>query len=105
MTPSSYPLAYTQSFIDELSAVVNWLDSKSSMAAQKFVAELYGLIHSRIAKYPESFMEYPWKRTPQKFYRRAVFKKNWYLVFKFDGIQVEFLVLYHSKRDPKNIEL
>jgi len=50
-------------------------------------------------------MEYQYKRTPEKSFRRAIFKKKYYVIYKvYDGC-IEFRLFISSKRDLTKISI
>lgn len=105
MTSRNFTVVFSQQFTSDLDAVLDWLNDHCAAASVKFITELHDIIQTEIAARPESFMEYPWKKTPDKRYRRAIFKKKWYIVFKIVGQQVELLVFYHASRNPEKVQI
>jgi hypothetical protein len=51
------------------------------------------------------FVEYPEKQTPEKMYRRAVFRRTYLVIYKVTVTEITFLVVYHASRNPDSIEV
>ncbi|MBI5917628.1 MAG: hypothetical protein HY842_19840 [Bacteroidetes bacterium] len=91
-------------FDEMLDGILEWLNLNGYQnTAQVFVSELYDVIVKKIAPNPERFPEYAWKRTPDKIYRRFLFRKKWYIVYKVHPKRLEFLVIVYSRRDLSKI--
>lgn len=70
---------------------------------REFVLELDDFIRSEIFTYPTHHPEWKWKRTKDKWYRRAFFK-SYVIVFKYFPNQVEMMAIYHQKRDASKVK-
>ena len=99
-------LIFKQQFYDSLDELLEYFDTYDSPNyARKFLEELHDFILDDIALRPESHSEYKWKRTPERYYRRAIFKKKYYIVFKVLPERIEFVLVVYSKRDLNNIPI
>ncbi len=106
MNPQNPNISFSLRFIRDLKAVRNWLEENAAQGkGVQFVLELDEFISHKIAPYPTHFMEWPLKITPQKLYRKAMFKKKYVLVFKYIGNSLEFILIYHQKRNPASLKL
>lgn len=77
----------------------------SQQSIQKFLTDLNDFIIEKIAPYPESHTEYRWKQTPERMYRRAIFKKKYYIVYKVSPESIDFLIFVYAKRDLANLSI
>lgn len=95
-----------QAFDEMLDEMLAWYVSQGhDHFAQKFVKELYDAIVHKIAPYPERHTEYPFKRTPDKLYRRYIFRKKYYVIFKVLPQKLEILAIVYSRRDLEKFEM
>ena len=103
MKPANALLIYNKGFVENTKAIRDWLDENIEMGkGREFVLELEDFIRTKIITYPTHHPEWKWKRTKDKWYRRALFK-NYVVVFKYFPNQVEMLAIYHQKRDASKI--
>ena len=99
-------ITFTRRFVRETKAYRDWLvENVSPEKGREFILELDEFIREKIASYPTRYMEWPWRRTPNKSYRRAIFKRRYVLVFKTLGSSIQFVLIYHQKRDPAKIKI
>lgn len=95
-----------QDFDDMLEDIMAWYISQDMASyAQSFVQDLYSEMVEKIAPHPVRHAEYAWKRTPEKQYRRYIFRKKYYVIFKVLPKKLEFLAIVFSKRDLSKIDL
>lgn len=105
MTPANALLIYKKGFVENTKAIRDWLDENVQLGkGREFVLELEDFILTKIITYPTHHPEWKWKRTKDKWYRRALFK-SYVVVFKYFPNQVEMLAIYHRKRDASKIEV
>jgi len=95
-----------QQFDEMLDEMLAWFISEGhDQFAQKFVRELYETIVDKIAPNPERHTEYPFKKTPTKSYRRYIFRKKYYVIFKVMPQKLEILAIVYSKRDLSKLPI
>ncbi len=105
MTPANALLAYNKGFVENTKAIRDWLDENVEIGkGHEFVLELEDFILTKIITYPTHHPEWKWKRTKDKLYRRALFKK-YVVVFKYFLNQVEMLAIYQQRRDASKVEI
>jgi len=100
-------LLYAEEFEESLQLTVDYLRlcDVSEYYILGFVSDLRVFIHEKIAPQPEFHMEYQYKRTPEKSFRRAISKKKYYVIYKvYDGC-IEFRLFISSKRDLTKISI
>lgn len=97
---------FKQAFDEMLDEILAWYISQGhDQFAQKFVKELYDAIVHKIAPYPERHSEYQFKRTPDRMYRRYIFRKKYYVIFKLLPQKLEVLAIVYSRRDLNKLEM
>ncbi|MBK8568406.1 MAG: hypothetical protein IPN76_35150 [Saprospiraceae bacterium] len=95
-----------QQFDEMLDEMLAWFLSEGhDQFAQKLVRELYNAIVQKIAPNPERHTEYPFKKTADKSYRRFIFRKKYYVIFKVTPLKLEILAIVYSKRDLSKLPI
>ncbi|MCU0354025.1 MAG: type II toxin-antitoxin system RelE/ParE family toxin [Cytophagales bacterium] len=105
MTVSGKEPVFKQSFLDALYEIQQYLESVKPKKGHHFVDDLFDFCFDTIVNHPFAGRECEWKATPDKAYRRAVFKKDYLVVYKVTDTQVILLLIYHTSRDPSNLRL
>jgi len=95
-----------QTFDEMLDEILAWYIAEGyDQYAQKFAIELIDAIVNKIAPHPERHSEYAHKRTPDKSYRRYIFKKKYYVIYKVLPQRLEMLAIVFSRRDLGKLEI
>ncbi|MBK9016302.1 MAG: hypothetical protein IPM82_20780 [Saprospiraceae bacterium] len=95
-----------QQFDEMLDEILAWYISQGyDQFARKFMKELHDAIVHKIAPFPERHSEYPFKKTPDKSYRRYIFRKKYYVIFKVMPQKLEVLAIVYSKRDLNKLPI
>jgi hypothetical protein len=106
MKPANALLIYKKGFVENTKAIRDWINGNAQTGkGPEFALELEDFILTKIITYPTHYPEWKWKRTKDKLYRRAIFRKKYVLVFKYFPNQVEMLAIYHQSRDASKIEV
>lgn len=99
-------LVFKPRFYATIDEVLDFLQEyNSENYIENFLTELNDFIIDKVVPYPESHTEYRWKRTPERMYRRAIFRKKYYIVYKVTSESISFLVFVSSKRDLPNLPI
>lgn len=96
---------FREEFMDEVLEVQLFSDSKIKAKGRKFVSEMLDFAMETIATMPFAFPEYIAKPTVDKIYRRAVFQRNYIIIYKVLSNRIEFIKFHHSSRNPDSVEL
>jgi hypothetical protein len=106
MTIKGRQVIIKQDFDDMLDEILSWYISEGfDQYAQDFLKDVYETIVDKIAPFPERQSEYQFKRTPDKIYRRYIFKKKYYIIFKISQTKLELLAIVYSRRDLNKIPI
>ncbi len=97
-------ILFHKDFVVEVRRIQKYLRQFSSQSAIKFVVNLDKLIFEKIALRPTSFPEFKYKRTPNKIFRRAIYKKKYVVVYKLESTKITLVFIYHSSRNPENLD-
>ena len=86
-------------FVRDLRAIIEYLDEHSTFASEIFLEELDVVLYEKIPKQPLRFQEFSKMPTVGKVFRRATFKKKWFVVYKVESNQITYISIFHSSRD------
>lgn len=95
----------TNLFISQLAAIQEFFNEINPKQGRKLSTDLINFITDVIPLNPYMFVEYSGKPTPEHAYRRAVYQKNYIIIYKVTDRQITFLLIYHSSRNPDSIDL
>lgn len=92
-------------FIRQVDSAADYLRKMGNQKAEDFVDGLEELIFEKIPNFPFSHPEFDKKPTPEKIYRRAIFKQNWKVVYAVSETTIVYIFFYHSSRDIDSLEI
>ena len=99
-------LYFHERFLDSLIDIEIYLGQHiSAQNARKFPSDVFEFITNTIAKHPLAFSLGNFKKAENKLVRKAIFKKNHIIVFEIVNENINILNIYHTSRDPDNIEI
>lgn len=67
-------------FLDELYLIQEFIKVYDSKKGKVFPSKILDFVYDNIAPNPYLFSEFPFKRTPNQIYRKAIFQKKYILV-------------------------
>ena len=93
-------LVFKKEFDDMVDEIEKfYLSEGRTIGWNKFIKELIEILSNKIPKNPEGYPEYQWKKTSQKLYRRYLFRKNYYIVFKVEPKNLTYLAFVYARRN------
>ena len=97
-------LILRERFLDSLLAIEAYLGQfTTAKNARKFSSDAIGFISDIIVDNPYAFVKYESRFPENENVRKAIFKKDYCIVYEvFDG-RIEILNIYHTSRDPNQI--
>ena len=99
-------LLYADEFYESLDSVLDYLSPYVSYEyTRKFLSDLDDFILKRVLTWPESHTEFKYKRTPDRSFRRAVFRKKYYIIYKVSDEYVDIRLFISSKCDLTKISI
>ncbi len=98
-------IVFRTSYSETLNNIVEYLRDYSDRYATQFLNDLDDYVLNRIANHPEANPEYKWKRIPQKYYRRGLFRRNYYVIYKVLPKKIELIAIVYARRDLENFEI
>ncbi len=106
MNGNERQLLFADEFYESLDGILDYISPYvSSKYIREFLTDLDYFIPKKILPWPESHTEYKYKRTPDRSFRRAIFRKKYYIIYKVSDEYVEILLIVSSKRDLTKISI
>jgi len=83
MSDNTRELLFADEFYESLDDILDYKSrSESDEHIRSFLTDLDYFIPKKILSWPESHTEYKYKRTPNRRFRRAIFRKKYYIIYK-----------------------
>ena len=99
-------LILKDTFLDNLLEIESYLSQFiSAKKARKLPTEAIGFISDIIVTNPYAFVKYESRFPENRNVRRAVFKKNYCIVYEIFDEKIEILNIYHTSRDVSQVNL
>lgn len=95
----------TDVFLEQLAGLQAYISENAPIRGRQLATDLINFLTDTIAPNPFMFVEYPGKPTPEKSYRRAVFRRTYIVIYKVTDTEIVFLTVYHASRNPDSIDL
>jgi plasmid stabilization system protein ParE len=97
-------LILRERFLDSLLEIEAYLSQYiGPKKARKFPNDVIGFISDIIVNNPFAFVQYESRFPENSNIRRAVFKKDYCIVFEATDETIEILNIYHTSRDPNEV--
>ena len=100
-------IVFSEAFDESFEQTISYLRycGTSENFIDEFVDDLETFINEKIAPRPLSHTEFKYWRIPNKSFRRAIFKKKYYIIYKVYDERLEFRLFISSKRDLTKISI
>ena len=99
-------LILRERFLDSLLEIEGYLSQFiGSKKARKLPNDVIGFISDCIVTNPYSFVKYESRFPENSNIRRAVFKRDYCIVYEITDAMIEILNIYHTSRDPNEVEI
>ena len=105
MTVNGRTVILTELFMTQLAEIQTYISEQSLNRGRQLTTNLVNFLLDTVAPNPFIFIEYAGKQTPEKIYRRAIFQRNYIIIYKVTETEIIFLVVYHASRNPDSISL
>ena len=96
---------FKESFTTQLALIQEYASQFSPKKARQLTTAIATHALDVIAVNPFIFAEYPGRPTPEKAYRRAIYKRRYVIIYKVTANQINFLVIYHTSQNPDTVIL
>lgn len=94
-----------ENFTAQLATIQEYINQYDPKKARELTTDIASFALDVIAPNPYIFVEYQLRPTPEKKYRRAVFKRKYIIVYKVTDEKVTFLAVYHTSQNHGSIDL
>ena len=94
-----------ESFTAQLAIIQEYISQYEPRKGRELTTGIANYALDVIAPNPYTFAEYGLRPTPEKMYRRAVYKRKYIIVYKVTDEQITFLAVYHTSQNPDIISL
>ena len=99
-------LILRERFLDSLLEIEAYLGQYiGSKKARKFPNDVIGFISDIIGNNPFAFGKYESRFPKNSNIRKAIFKKDYCIVYEVTDEKIEILNIYHTSRDPDEVIL
>jgi plasmid stabilization system protein ParE len=102
MSYSGYELTFTDTFLDDLIDLENYIGRENPKKGRMFTSRIYDYIIGLIKRSP---FAYPMFIMNNELIRRGVFEKNYIIVYEVKENNIELLRIYHTSRNPDNLRV
>ena len=99
MKTNGWELVYKDHFLGELALIQTYISQFSAVRARKLTSAIITFTTDKIPLNPYAFAEYEVRKTPEAYYRRAIYRSNYAIIYKIDGEQLIFSDVYHTSRN------
>ena len=96
-------ISYKEKFEDHFDDIIKYLTEKSPQTAKEFAQEVKDKLN-KIENTPTANPIEPSLPSKQKWFRFAIVKKRWKIIFKVTNKVLIFLGIVHTSRHPKEIK-
>ena len=92
-------------FYDDLLGIEEYISDYNSSKAKKLTKRIFDFIIDTVSVFPQAFPIFEYYFDELYEYRKAIFQKNYVIVYRIGLSKVEFLRIYHASRNPDNVTL
>jgi plasmid stabilization system protein ParE len=105
MMENKWNCNFRQKFLDELFAIQEYLNFNGGNKSKHFMESVIDFSIDVIIVNPYAFPECYFLKTTAQTYRRAVFRKDYAIVYKITDELVDILTIYHTSRDDRKLQV
>jgi plasmid stabilization system protein ParE len=96
---------FKESFTTQLALIQEYTTQYSPKKVRQLTTNIANYALDVIAANPYIFAEYNGRVTPEKSYRRAIYKQKYVIIYRVTTDQIVFLVIYHASQNPDSVSL
>lgn len=102
MKTNGWELVFTDYFLEQVALIQEYVAQFSEKRGRELTSDLMNFVSDRIPLNPYAFVEYDVMKTPDGFYRRAIFKRSYAIIYRIETDTLVFLDVYHTSRNKGN---
>lgn len=95
----------TELFYRKAADIQAYLSENDPAFARRFTTGIFDFISDVIAPNPYVFAEYLPRQTPEKMFRRAVYKRTYIIIYKVTDTDLDVMTIFHTSQNPDSISL
>lgn len=96
---------YFPAFLDELLNIQGYFGQSDARRGRQFVADVFEFTTSIIEPNPLAFPAYQRRGKTRFQYRRAVFRREYVIVYRITDDFLDFLFIHYTSRNPDSLPL
>lgn len=105
MSEPTKPVVVMPRFMDRLFEIEQYLGRDKPSRGRAFVSDLFDFLHEVIGPMPLAFPAYVLPRHPELPLRRAVFRKEYIVLYEVKDTEAVMLTIFTARSNPQRVEL
>ena len=97
-------IVISNAFFDDLASIEIFISKYNALAARRLTTEIFNFAIDIIATHPLAFPKHQHKKYKTLHLRKAVFKKDYILIYLISDNRLDFLRVYNAKQNSKKIK-
>lgn len=97
--PAGLRLNFRKAFLDELLLVEQYVGRQDGHRGRALTEAVFTFAYTIVSTLPEAFPTYKHPLLPGMQLRRAVFKREYALLYRVTEYAIDFVYFYHTRRD------
>lgn len=102
---NSREINLTPTFLDGLAAIQAYRGQFGAARGRQLSSAIIDFACDTIGPFPQAYPKYPVGQHPERDYRRAVFQREYVLIYRVTETAVSFLLIYGARQNPDDLSL
>lgn len=95
----------TPAFLDGLAGIQAYHEQFDSVRGRQISTSIIDFACDIIAPFPHAYPQHPVRQYPDRDYRRAVFRREFVLIYRVTEAEISFLLVYGARQRPSDLSL
>lgn len=95
----------TPAFLDGLATIQAYHSQFDVARGRQISTSVVDFACDIIAPFPHAYPQYPVRQYPDRDYRRAVFRREYVLIYRVTEAEIAFLLIYGARQRPNDLLL
>ncbi|WP_035567303.1 type II toxin-antitoxin system RelE/ParE family toxin [Hymenobacter sp. IS2118] len=105
MSESLREVNLTPAFLDGLAAIQAYHSQFDAARGRQTSTSIIDFACDIIAPFPQAHPHYPVRQYPERDYWRAVFRREYVLIYRVTDAEISFLLIYGARQRPNDLLL
>ncbi|MEZ4904705.1 MAG: type II toxin-antitoxin system RelE/ParE family toxin [Spirosomataceae bacterium] len=105
MSEHARDFIFRQKFLDELFSIQEYLNFHGGEKSKYLMEDVIDFCVDIIVSNPFAFPECYFLKTDTQLYRRAIFRREYAIVYKVTPLLIDILTIYHTSRDDRELSV